>query len=115
MPRALRVLVATKFQLPFAALGADTADVVLSTTGAERLPRSVPVPVAWVVEVAATLAYVAEVSVPEKRPPVPDPVKARSPIAAPPVPLKPVIVPLWVVVPVPEKVTSIFMVPVETE
>lgn len=52
---------------------------------------------------------------PENLLPVPVPVKARSPMAAPPVPVRPVIVPVCDVVPVPENVTSIDTVPVETE
>lgn len=56
MPRALSVLVATKFQLPLTEAGAETAAVVASTTGAEKPPRIDPVPVAAVEEVAATLA-----------------------------------------------------------
>lgn len=55
-PRAFKLLVATKFQLPWADSGADTAEVVLSTTGADNDPLILPVPVAAVVLVAATAA-----------------------------------------------------------
>lgn len=55
-PRAFKLLVATKFQLPWADSGADTAEIVLSTTGADNDPLILPVPVAAVVLVAATAA-----------------------------------------------------------
>lgn len=76
--------------------------VVPDTTGADRLPLTVPVPV------VAT----EDVKVPLKRLPVPVPATVRVPNAVPAVPVKPEIVPVCVVVPVPENVTARFTAPV---